>query len=163
MSQVPDDRVPRSRGGRVTYAGGMVTRLRAHWFPELWTQLPLPRLFDDDEDAGGSGRWSFAIVTIERSGRVTLPAVARAAIEGRVSLRLLSRGEVALLRCGGGGRPVALDGRGRIVVPCWLRGVTDLEGSLLVGTGTECDGEPVVLLAPPCLLSGFADAMVGDR
>jgi hypothetical protein len=81
---------------------------RPHWFPELWTQLPLPRLFDDDEDVGGTGRWSFAIVTIERSGWVTLPAVARGAFEGRGSLRLSSRGEVALLRCGGGGRPVVV-------------------------------------------------------
>jgi hypothetical protein len=140
----------------------MMTRLRPHWFPELWTQLPLPRLFDDD-DVDGAGRWSFAIVTIERSGRVTLPAVARSAFEGRVSLRLSSRGEVALLRCGGGGRPVAVGARGRFVVPCWLRDAADPEGSLLVGTGTEHDGEPVVLLASPRLLSGFADAMVGKR
>jgi hypothetical protein len=140
----------------------MVTRLRPHWFPQLWTQLPLPRLFDDD-DVDGAGRWSFAIVTIERSGRVTLPAVARGAIEGRVSLRLSSRGEVALLRCGGLGRPVAVGGRGRIVVPSWLRDASGPEGSLLVGTGTEHDGDPVVLFAPSRLLSGFADAMVGER
>jgi bifunctional DNA-binding transcriptional regulator/antitoxin component of YhaV-PrlF toxin-antitoxin module len=140
----------------------MMTRLRPHWFPELWTQLPLPRLFDDD-DVDGAGRWSFAIVTIERSGRVTLPAVARSAFEGRVSLRLSSRGEVALLRCGGGGRPVAVGARGRFVVPCWLRDAADPERSLLVGTGTDHDGEPVVLFAPLRLLWGFADAMVGER
>ncbi len=140
----------------------MVTRLQPLWFPELWTQLPLPRLFDDDEDVG-TGRWSFAIVTIERSGRVTLPAAARVAIEDRASLRLSSLGEVALLRCGGGGRPVSIDERGRVVVPCWLRDAADPEGSLLVGTGVEHDSEPVVLLAPPRLLCGFADAMVGDR
>jgi hypothetical protein len=76
-------------------------------------------------------------VTIERSGWVTLLAVARGAFEGRGSLRLSSRGEVAVLRCGGGGRPVVVGGRDRIVVPCWLRDASGPEGSLLVGTATE--------------------------
>ena len=141
----------------------MVTRLWPYRTPELWTQLPLPRLFGDEDDVGDALRWSFAIVTIERAGRVTLPAVARTAVEGPVVLRLSSRGEVALLRDGGGGRPVAVDGRGRVVVPCWLRDAADPTGSLLVGTGTGPDGEPVVLFAPLRLLCGFADAMVGDR
>ena len=49
--------------------------------PERWTQLSLPRRFGN-EDAGGTRTWSFAIVTIERCGRVTLPAPARSA--GRI-------------------------------------------------------------------------------
>jgi bifunctional DNA-binding transcriptional regulator/antitoxin component of YhaV-PrlF toxin-antitoxin module len=122
----------------------------------------LPRLFDDDDEVDDGGRWSFAIVTIERAGRVTLPAVVRTAIEG-ARLRLSSRGEVALLRSGGGGRPAAVDGRGRVVVPCWLRDAADPEGRLLVGIGTGHDREPIVLFAPLRLLWGFADAMVGDR
>jgi hypothetical protein len=140
-----------------------VTRLRPDWFPERWTQLPLPRLLDDDEGAGGAERWAFAIVRIERTGRVMLPAEARAAIAGGGSLRVSARGEVALLRGGGGGRPVTVDGRGRMVVPCWLRDATGPDGSLLVGTGTGHDDEPVVLFVPPRLLCGFADAMVGER
>jgi hypothetical protein len=121
----------------------------------------LPRLFGDD-GVDDAAKWSFAIVTVERAGRVTLPAVARTAIEG-TDLRLSSRGEVALLRAGGGGRPGAVDGRGRIVVPCWLRDAAYPEGRLLVGTGTGQDAEPIVLFAPLRLLWGFADAMVGDR
>jgi bifunctional DNA-binding transcriptional regulator/antitoxin component of YhaV-PrlF toxin-antitoxin module len=139
-----------------------VTRPRPDWFPERWTQLPLPRLLDD-EDVNVAGRWSFAIVTIGHSGRVTLPAEVRALIDGRESLRLSARGEVALLRDGGGGRAVAVDGRGRMVVPYWLRDATEPDGSLLVGTGTGNDGGPVVLLAPARLLGGFADSMVGER
>jgi hypothetical protein len=84
-------------------------------------------------------------------------------MEGRGSLRLSARGEVALLRDGGGGRAVAVDSRGRILMPCWLRDDAGPKGSLLVGTGTATDGGPVVLLAPPRLLGGFADAMVGER
>lgn len=139
----------------------MVTRRWPYLLPERWTQLSLPRLFDDEDV--GLGRWSFAIVRIERCGRVMLPAAARLAIQGRASMRVSSRSEVALLRCGGAGRPVAIDQRGRVVVPCWLRDAADPERSLLVGTGTGHDGEPVVLLSPPRVLCGLADAMVGDR
>ena len=103
------------------------------------------------------------MAVIECSGRVALPAAARTATEGCSSLRVSSHGEVAVLRCSGGGRAVTVDGRGRFVVPCWLREAADPEGSLLVGTGTDHDSEPVVLLAPPRLLCGFADAMVGER
>jgi hypothetical protein len=67
-----------------------------------------------------------------------------------------------VLRGGGGGRAVALDGRGRIVVPRWLRAAAEPDEALLVGTGTAKDG-PVVLLAPVRLLGGFADALVGER
>jgi bifunctional DNA-binding transcriptional regulator/antitoxin component of YhaV-PrlF toxin-antitoxin module len=140
-----------------------VTRPRPDWFPEQWTQLSLPRLDEDDVDASATQRWSLAIVTIERTGRVALPAAARAAVAGRESLRVSARGEVALLRRGGGGRAVAVDGRGRIVVPRWLRTAAEPDGTLLVGIGTDHDGEPIVLLAPPRLLDGFADAVVGER
>jgi hypothetical protein len=140
-----------------------VTRPRPDWFPERWTQLSLPRL-DADEEAGATPSWSFAIVTIERTGRLTLPTAVRTAFEGRESLRISARDEVALLSGGGGGgRAVAFDRRGRIVVPRWLRAAAEPDGALLVGTGTRLEGGPVVVLAPPRLLVGFADAMVGER
>jgi hypothetical protein len=53
--------------------GRLVTRPWPDWFPERWTQLSLPQLLDDDEDVGGTRKWSFAIVAIEHTGRVTLP------------------------------------------------------------------------------------------
>jgi hypothetical protein len=49
------------------------------------------------------------------------------------------------------------------VVPCWLRDAVGPDGSLLVGTGTDHVGRAVVLFAPPRLLCGYADAMVGER
>ena len=52
-----------------------MTRLMPQWFPEVWTQLPLPQLGDsDDEGLGGLDRWSFAIVGLEVNGRLRLPA-----------------------------------------------------------------------------------------
>jgi hypothetical protein len=84
---------------------------RPDWFPERWTQFSLPGLDDDDaEGVGATREWSFAIVTIESTGRLTLPAAARAATMGRGSLRLSARGEVALLGYGGGAQAAGLIG-----------------------------------------------------
>ena len=108
-----------------------------------------------------ANRWSFAIVALERNGRVTLPAAARHALDECASLRAVARGEIVLVGPGAAGRPVTIDGRGRLVVPCWLRGAAEPAGSLLVGTRAMRDVEPIALLAPPRLLAGFADALVG--
>ncbi len=128
---------------------------------EGWTQLRLPRLLDDDP-VDGASRWSFAIVTVERTGRVTLPAAARAAMKPCVTLRLSTRGEVVVLLNGGAGRTVALDGRGRLVVPRWLAEAADPAAGLLVATHIDHDGAPVMVLAPPRLLVGMVEALVGE-
>ena len=140
----------------------MVFRPEPQWLPTVWTQLPFPRFLDEDV-ADGADRWCFAIVVLERAGRVRLPPAARAAIGECASLRASTRGEVVLLRGGGGGRAVTIDGRGRLVVPCWLRDAAGPAMSLVIGTRRELDDEPIVLLAPPRLLAGFADALVGER
>lgn len=145
-------------GERWAFRGALVTRLRPEWFPEPWTQLSLPGLVDGEEDAGVAGRWSFAIVSLGRSGRLTLPTSARVAMADGV-LRLSTRIEVVVLRRGGAGRAVTIGNRCRIVVPCWLRDAAAPDGAVLVGVGAESDGEPVVLLASTRLLSGFADAV----
>lgn len=138
----------------------MVFRLESQWLPTVWTQLPFPRFLDDVTD--GAERWSFAVVALERAGRVRLPPAARAAVGECASLRASTRGDVVVLRGGGAGRPVMIDGRGRLVVPCWLRDAAGPAASLLIGTRTEPDDEPIVLLAPPRLLAGFADALMGE-
>ena len=90
------------------------------------------------------------------------PAAARAPVGDHSSLRASTRGEVVVLRCDGPGRPVAVDERGRLIVPRWLRDATGGDGSLLVGSRTGHDAEPVVLLAPTRLLAGAAEALVGE-
>jgi hypothetical protein len=139
----------------------MVTRLQPQWLPAVWTQLPFPRFLDDDEGSDAAGHWSFAIVALERDGRVALPPSARAVVAACASPRALTRGEF-VLRPGDAGRPVRIDGRG-LLVPCWLRDAAGPAASLSVGTRREPDDEPVVLLAPPRLLAGFADALVGNH
>lgn len=141
----------------------MVTRLQPQWLPAVWTQLPFPRFLDDDEGTDASGHWSFAIVALERDGRVALPPSARAVVAAWASPRALTRGEFVLLRPGDAGRPVRIDGRGRLVVPYWLRDAAGPAASLFVGTRREPDDKPIVLLAPPRLLAGFADALVEER
>ncbi len=141
----------------------MVTGLQPQWLPAVWGQPSFPRFLDDDDGSDAAGRWSFAIVALERDGRVTLPLAARAVVGAWESPRALTRGEFVLLRPGAAGRPVRIGGRGRLMVPCWLRDAAGSAASLLIGTRTEPDDEPVVLLAPTRLLAGFADALVGER
>ena len=129
---------------------------------ETWTQLPLPRLFDDPEPTEPD-RWSFVIVTVDSSGRVNLPAACRAAFADVAVLRASTRGEVVVLRTTGAGAAVRIGGRGRLVVPCWLRDATGPTGSLLVGVGLGDEAGPVVVLAPARLLAGWADQLVGER
>jgi hypothetical protein len=73
------------------------------------------------------------------------------------------RGEVLLVSGSGAGRRVMVDGRGRVVVPCWLRDAAEPSGSLLVAARSDGDDSPVVVLAPSRLLAGVADEWVGER
>lgn len=141
-----------------------MTRLMPQWFPEVWTQLPLPQLGDsDDEGLGGLDRWSFAIVGLEVNGRLRLPATAHRAFAGSGSLWMSMAGEAVLIRSDGTGRAVNIDERGRLCVPCWFRDATGPARLVLVAARTAGDADPVVVLAPPRLLAGFADALVGGR
>ena len=136
-----------------------MTRVQPVWGVAGWKQLSLP-LLSDDED--GAVRWSFAIVALQRAGRVTLPPAARAALGGCGSPRMAVRGEVVLVRGGGAGRRVTVDGRGRVVVPCWLRDAAEPSGSILVAARSGGDAGPLVVLAPSRLLAGVADELVGE-
>jgi hypothetical protein len=73
-----------------------------------------------------------------------------------------TRGEVVVLRGGGGGRPVTLDGRGRVVVPRWLAEAAEPAAGVLVATRSADEGGPVVVLAPPRVLVGVMSGLVGE-
>jgi hypothetical protein len=132
------------------------------WFPDRWTQLRLPRLFDDDE-ADGADRWSFAIVALDGHGRMALPAATRAVFADATSLRVSTRGDAVVVRRHGPGHRVAVDGRGRIVVPRWLRDAAEPTRSVLVATRSDGPLEPLALVAPTRVLHGWADTVVGER
>jgi DNA-binding transcriptional regulator/RsmH inhibitor MraZ len=69
---------------------------------------------------------------MERTGRVTLPAAARCVAEGLTVLRATSRDDALVLRRDGLGAPTQLDGRGRLLVPVWLRRAAERTRSVLV-------------------------------
>jgi hypothetical protein len=56
---------------------------------------------------------------------------------------------------------MAVDGRGRVVVPMWLRRAAAPSSSVLVGVRR---GEaPMVVVAPTGVLDGLAEGLVGER
>ena len=109
-------------------------------------------------------RWRWSIVTPEFTGRVMLPVEARRVLGvvagGGVTVRARCRGVALQLRSGGAGVALGIDGRGRMVVPVWLRRAAGSPGSVLVAT--RLGGAPVVLVAPIGVLDGLGDVLVGE-
>ena len=80
-------------------------------------------------DLGGERpalRWRHWIVGVEPIGRVTLPVEARAVLDadGAGVVRVLCRDLTLVLRGGGAGASLTVDGRGRLFLPAWLRRAT---------------------------------------
>jgi len=140
-----------------------MTARTPQWFPDRWTQLPLPRLFDDDDEADDPDRWSFAIVALDGHGRLALPAATRAGFADTSTLWVSTRGDAVVVRSRGPGHRVAVDGRGRIVVPQWLRDAAEPTRSVLVATRSNRPLEPLALVAPSRVLDGWADTVAGER
>jgi hypothetical protein len=106
-------------------------------------------------------KWSWAIVTLEPSGRVRLPAVCLCGARRRTR-RLRTRvGDLSpgLARgpCRRGWATVDDDGRGRLYVPAWLRRGHD--ASLLVGTRYT---DRVVVLVTPAFFDRVGNALIGS-
>jgi hypothetical protein len=102
-------------------------------------------------------------MALQPPGRVTLPMAARrvlGAAGGEATVRGLWRGVALLLRPGGPGRSLAVDGRGRVVVPVLLRRSAAPSGSVLVGA--QSGSAPVVVLAPTVVLDGLGNDAVGE-
>jgi hypothetical protein len=57
---------------------------------------------------------------MESTGRITLPPRARLVADERVPIRAVTRGPVLVLRAGGVGAPLLLDGRGRLALPAFV-------------------------------------------
>src|SRR4051794_10886912 len=90
-------------------------------------------------------RWAWAVVAVEPTGRLLLPAAARDALGARdgerVAVSGLTRGDVLALRPGGPGRRLQVARRGRVYVPRWLR---ECAGSRLVVGARQADRTVVV-------------------
>jgi hypothetical protein len=137
-----------SREGPMT-AGG--PPLAALWPIHELTPLPT------------ASRWRFAVVAVAPTGRISLPVAARDVLEvthvGR-TVHATGRRAGLILRLDGIGRPLAVDGRGRLTLPVWLRHATHGAGTALLAAAIDA---PLVLVASTSLLDAVADAMVGER
>jgi hypothetical protein len=124
----------------------------------------LALLRDAGQGPPPGGQWSWAVVAVEATGRVRVSPAARQALgagPGGVTVRCVSRGAVLVVRSGGGGAPMVVDGRGRLSLPVWWRRVCVPTGAVAVATRAgEC---PLVVLAPTGVLDGLAEVLVGER
>ena len=100
---------------------------------------------------------------MEPGGCVWLPAAARRALGAGgagATVRAVSRGAVLVVRPGGTGAPVTVDGRGRVSLPVWWRRAC---AGGAVAVAARAGEDPLVVLAPTRVLDGLADVLVGER
>jgi hypothetical protein len=127
--------------------------------PDLRTSAALRQLHDLCPGPH-KARWRWAVARVEPTSRIILPAEARA-ILGVVGTARGTCNRVAfLLRPDGPGAEVAIDGRGRVRLPAWLRAAAHATGGVLVGTRRS---PAVVVVAPTSVFDGVGDLLVGDR
>jgi hypothetical protein len=126
--------------------------------PRITTAL---RQLHDLADDAPSSRWRWSIVGLERIGRIRLPAVARAVLDAAPGGHLRGRSDrtALALRKDGSGAAVTMDGRGRVVVPMWLRRASAEAGVLLVGA---CVDPAVVVVVPVAVLDRIGDLLIGE-
>jgi DNA-binding transcriptional regulator/RsmH inhibitor MraZ len=91
-------------------------------------------------------------------GRISLPAAARELLSGG-RVRARSRHGALFLQAGGPGAIVTVDGRGRLVVPMWLRRAA-VTGELLVGTHRDPD---LVVVVPAAVLDESGDRLIAGE
>jgi bifunctional DNA-binding transcriptional regulator/antitoxin component of YhaV-PrlF toxin-antitoxin module len=102
-------------------------------------------------------------VALQPPGRVTLPAAARqvlGAAGGGAKVRGLWWDVALVVRPAGPGRSMAVDGRGRLVVPVWLRQAVDPSASVLVGVRAAV--APIVVVAPTRVLDRLGEILAGE-
>lgn len=101
-----------------------------------------------------SGRWHWAIIEPEPSGRVRLPAPAIEVLGGRSVLARI-RGEVLVLGPDEGpGCRVGIDRRGRLYLPVWLR-----RPAVLVAT---TPAERLVIVVDAAALDPVGDRLIAE-
>jgi hypothetical protein len=106
------------------------------------------------------GRWRHWVAGVEAAGRITLPPGARLVADERVPVRAVNRAPVLVLRAGGVGVPLPVDGRGRLALPAWLRRSSEPTGAVLVAARHP---EPlIVVVAPTGVLDSFVDDVAGE-
>jgi DNA-binding transcriptional regulator/RsmH inhibitor MraZ len=112
------------------------------------------------EPSRSGARWRHWIVGIDDLGRVTLPAPVRDAVPATEAVRATSRGNSLLLRRGAEGAAIHVDSRGRVVVPAWLRRLSEPARSVLLAA--ECPDMALVVLTPSTAIDDLVEDLVGE-
>jgi hypothetical protein len=127
--------------------------------PDLRTSTALRQLGDL-----GSGppepKWRWAVVRVEPTSRVVLPAQARALLGVAGAIHGSCNRVAFLLTPDGPGAEVAIDGRGRVRLPAWLRAAAQAADGVLVGTRSD---PALVVVAPVGVLDPVGDLLAGNR
>jgi DNA-binding transcriptional regulator/RsmH inhibitor MraZ len=98
-------------------------------------------------------QWQHWIVAVEPTGRITLPSGARQVLGSGSSAQPVTREGMLVLHRQDGGASLAIDRRGRLILPAWLRTPALSSGSVLVAA--RAAGTPAVVVAPTDVLEGI--------
>jgi hypothetical protein len=99
-------------------------------------------------------------VAVEQAVRATLPHEARHVLGTESFALAATRGGILVLRDHDAGASLAIDGRGRLILPAWLLTASGLSGSVLVAA--QAAGLPAVLIAPTDVLDGLVSYVVAE-
>jgi DNA-binding transcriptional regulator/RsmH inhibitor MraZ len=106
-------------------------------------------------------KWQHWIIAVEPTGRITLPSGARQVLGSGSCAQAVTREGILVLQRRDGGASLAIDRRGRLILPAWHRTPARSSGSVLVAT--RAVGTPAVVVAPTgvleAIVSHFAEAM----
>jgi DNA-binding transcriptional regulator/RsmH inhibitor MraZ len=90
-------------------------------------------------------QWQHWIVAVELTGRITLPSGARHVLGSGSCAQAVTREGMLVLHQRDGGASLAIDRRGRLILPAWLRSPARSSGSVLVAA--RAVGTPAVVVA----------------
>ena len=98
-------------------------------------------------------QWQHWIVAVEPTGRITLPSRARQVLGSGYCVQAVTREGMLVLHQSDGGASLAIDRRGRLILPAWFRTPALSPGSVLVAA--RAVGTPAVVVAPTGVLEAI--------
>jgi DNA-binding transcriptional regulator/RsmH inhibitor MraZ len=95
-------------------------------------------------------QWQHWIVAVEPTGRIMLPSGARQVLGSDSCVQAVTREGILVLHQRDGGACLAIDRRGRLILPAWLRTPARSSASVLVAA--RAVDTPSVVVAPTDVL-----------
>ena len=98
-------------------------------------------------------QWQHWIIAVEPTGRIALPSGARQVLGSGSCAEAITREGMLVLHLRDGGASLAIDRRGRLILPAWLRTPARSSGSVLVAA--RAAGIPAIVVAPTGVLEAI--------